>query len=256
MSKWLHKFTKRFIVASLLLTLAIVIILGYWLKWDWTGLKGKTLWDWLNLLGVFAIPAVVGFGTVWFTSQQGKVSNAENIDNQREAAIQAHIDDISELILNNHLHKFVKYDEQSKLFLVDGSHKHEECDMAGRMARVRTLTVLRRLDKTRKGKVLQFLYESGLVANDIPLVWLAGADLTNANLRDTILDDICLVGANLSGADLRNAYLGKALLFQADLSGADLSGAWLEGAEGIQKEQLDEVKSLKGAIMPDGSKHP
>jgi len=37
----------------------------------------RTLWDWLELLAALAIPIVVGFGVAWFTSQQGKVSNAE-----------------------------------------------------------------------------------------------------------------------------------------------------------------------------------
>src|SRR4051812_42863318 len=171
----MSRFIKWVIAATLLLGAVIMIVLGYWLKWDWTGFKGKTLWDWLNLLGVLAIPLAVGFGTIWFTSQQGKMSNAENIDNQRETALLAYIDAISELMLNNHLHKIVKYDKQSTLFLVDSSHKSEECDMAGQIARVRTLTVLRRLDETRKGRVVQLLYESGLLANDIPLVWLGGA---------------------------------------------------------------------------------
>ncbi len=64
---------------------------------------GKTLWDWLNLIGVLAIPAVVGLGAAWYTAQQGQVSERENTDNQREAALQAYIDKISELLLKEHL---------------------------------------------------------------------------------------------------------------------------------------------------------
>src|SRR5947209_917989 len=30
---------------------------------SWTGLNGKTLWDWLNLLGILAIPLVVAGAT-------------------------------------------------------------------------------------------------------------------------------------------------------------------------------------------------
>ncbi|HEY7419555.1 MAG TPA: hypothetical protein VH593_30515, partial [Ktedonobacteraceae bacterium] len=63
------------IIIAFLLVVGIVIFLGYWLKWDWTGFNehvgskvqpyqpAKTLWDWLNLLGVLAIPAAVGLGT-------------------------------------------------------------------------------------------------------------------------------------------------------------------------------------------------
>jgi hypothetical protein len=35
-------------------------------KW---GFSGKTGWDWLNLLGVLAIPFVIAAGTLFFTQQ-------------------------------------------------------------------------------------------------------------------------------------------------------------------------------------------
>src|SRR6266571_3086437 len=84
------------LVVGIILIVAIgLIIIGY--RFDWTGFNGnsksgKTLWDWLNLLGVLAVPVVVGFGAVWFTTRQGKVADAENKDNQRETALQAYID--------------------------------------------------------------------------------------------------------------------------------------------------------------------
>ena len=54
-------------------------------------------------------------------------------------------------------------------------------------------------------------------------------------------------GANLSNASLNNA----------DLSNADLSDADLSGAKGITNEELElQAASLKGATMPNGSKHP
>jgi hypothetical protein len=45
----------------------------------------------------------VGFGAVWFTTRKGKAADAENKDNQRETALQAYIDKISELLLHEHL---------------------------------------------------------------------------------------------------------------------------------------------------------
>ncbi len=69
--------------------------------------------------------------------------------------------------------------------------------------------------------------------------WI-GADLSDAELRETNLSGANLWQANLSGADLR---------------GADLSGADLRGAVGTTDKQLEQVKSLKGATMPNGSKH-
>ena len=41
-----------------------------------------------------------------------------------------------------------------------------------------------------------------------------------------------------------------------DLTGADLSGADLRNVKDLTVGQLDQAYSLKGATMPDGSKHP
>jgi hypothetical protein len=66
-----------------------------------------------------------------------------------------------------------------------------------------------------------------------------------------------LTVTNLSGATLREAQFCNAWLGGVNLSGADLEGADLEGAKGITTEELvEQAKSLKGATMPDGSKHP
>jgi uncharacterized protein YjbI with pentapeptide repeats len=200
--------------------LIVVIILGYQFSWAWTGVgsysppskngvfqREKTLWDWLQLLGTLAVPVVVGFGTVWFTTQLGKVSEGENKDNQHEAALQAYIDKISELLLHEHL-----------------SEPKPEYKEVRKIARVQTLTVLPRLDGKRKGSVLRFLYESGLIA-DKRIIELKGA-----NLRETDLTKFNLTGANLAHADLTGANLSGAMLESAVLTGANLSGAVLESA--------------------------
>ena len=258
------------VVAIILVGAIVLIIVGY--RFDWTGFNGnnksgKTLWDWLQLLGVLAIPVAVALGTAWFTTKQGQESDKENKDNQHEAALQAYIDKMSELLLANHLR---------------GSTEDEE---ARKIARVRTLTVLRRLDAERKGSVLLFLQESGLIGKDKRIIhltgadlngahlWsadLSGADLSDARLSDAILDGAHLSLANLSGADLSEAYLNGANLWGVNLSGADLRGADLSRADlgganlseaklngaKVTPEQLDKAKLLKDTIMPDGSKHP
>ena len=114
---------------------------------------------------------------------------------------------------------------------------------------------------------------------------LSGADLSRADLRGTMLDnrtqiepkwrpawsivneggaDRNLRGANLTGANLNGGALTAANLRGANLSGADLSGADLSGAflgcadltDAIVSEaQLSQAASLKGAFMPDGSRH-
>jgi uncharacterized protein YjbI with pentapeptide repeats len=83
---------------------------------------------------------------------------------------------------------------------------------------------------------------------------LSAARLDGANLNGAILGRANLSRVNLSGADLRNADLSKANLTGAKLTAADLSGADLSKAT-VTEEQLKKAKSLKGATMPDGSKH-
>src|SRR5258707_1608124 len=199
----------------LLVGVVVLIIAGYLFKWDWTGFNeqrgpnilqyqpAKTLWDWLQLLGVLAIPVAVVLGVAWFTTKQGQVSDAEHKDNQREAALQAYIDNMLELLLAKNLRSSTEDEEVQKI------------------ARVRTLTVLRRLDAERKGSVLQFLHESGLIGKDKRVIHLTGANLIGANL----------IGANLSGANLSGVYLSRADLSGADLSKANLSGVVLSGAD-------------------------
>jgi uncharacterized protein YjbI with pentapeptide repeats len=108
------------------------------------------------------------------------------------------------------------------------------------LARVRTLTVLPRLDGGRKGSVVQFLYESGLITKDRRVVDLSkadlsyadlyGANLSYANLHGGYLIKTNLIKADLVEADLSGAYLIEADLIRADLSGANLSNAWLRHA--------------------------
>src|SRR5260221_8071230 len=250
------------VVAIILVGAIVLIIVGY--RFDWTGFNGnnksgKTLWDWIQLVGVLAIPVAVALGTAWFTTKQGQESDKENKDNQHEAALQAYIDKMSELLLANHLR---------------GSTEDEE---ARKIARVRTLTVLRRLDAERKGSVLLFLQESGLIGKDKRIIhltgadlngahlWsadLSGADLSDARLSDAILDGAHLSLANLSGARLIDAHLSRANLdganlskdklfgahlSLANLSGADLSEAYLNGANlwGVNLSGAD----LRGADL-------
>ena len=289
---WWQKIKKYPVRSVLIVFLAVVIVLiilsvlGYIFNWDWTGLgpyvspphskdsdfqRGKTLWDWLNLLGILAIPIVVGFGVAWYTSQQGKVADAENKDNQRENAFQTYIDKMSEFLLKEHL-------QESEI----------EHEILRNIARIQTLTVLPRLDGRRKGSVLQFLYDADLINNDKTIIDLKGADirgaiLSNAFLNGVRLQHVDLSGADLSGADLSGADLSGADLQNANLTGANLTNTWLsklvefveqengrtvnvdeanlnkanlKGVIGISNEELEKQTSfLKGATMPRGDIH-
>jgi len=293
----------------------VALLGGYLFQWDWTGFspytppvkdstfqRGKTLWDWLQLL---LVPILLAVGGFWLNqiqkSREEKAAEhrakiereaAEKraqterevaLDNQREAALQAYIDKMSDLLLENKLRESPQAE-------------------AKEVARARTFTVLPRLDALRKRSVVTFLYASGLIDKNTPIISLAGADLCGAHLREinlyraylheadlseanlhktdlseALLDGADLWKADLSGADLHGADLDRADLSEADLSNADLHGANLDeailrgadlhgailneanlqGATGITAEELEkQAKSIQDATMPDGSKHP
>jgi len=232
-----------------LIALVMVIVLGYINpNWDWVGLgpyiskphpqnavfqRGKTFWDWLQLA---IIPAVLVVGGYLFNYTTSRTEREIASDKQREDALQAYIDSMSELLLHEKLRESSENDEVRKI------------------ARVRTLRVLPRLNNERKRYVIQFLYESDLIHGKTSIIDLHEADLRKANLDDAQLNGASLSGtklmkANLSGANLKETILSDANLSDANLSRADLSGAI------VTCEQLKQAKSLKGATMHDGTIH-
>ena len=193
---------------------------------------GKTLWDWLGLLAALAVPIVVGIAGAWFTAQQTRTSEANRekqhqtqleiaADNQREAALQTYIDRISVLLLDEKL-------LESKKLELEGQVRERGVNL---IARVRTLTVLARLDEDRKRIVLLFLHDSGLIDKGKCIVALDGADLSGANLEGVALAGADLERANLSFANLRGANLHGTSLRGANLTGANLRGAILSEAD-------------------------
>jgi uncharacterized protein YjbI with pentapeptide repeats len=268
---------------AVVIVLIILISLGYSFNWGWTGLgpyiipphpkdsdfqRGKTLWDWLQLL---IIPLALAVIAIFFNRTERKNEQRIATDNQQEAALQGYINEVSELLLERNLRKS---DVDAEVRII---------------ARVRTLTVLPRLDKARKRNVLIFLYESGLIEKgkrivdldgadlssvDLFYMNLSGADLSKANLREANLYHANLSGANLiltvltaadlSNADLNGANLEKAFLIVADLSFANLSRANLQGTilkgtnlrgTNATSKQLDKATFFEGVTMPDGSIH-
>lgn len=57
-------------------------------------------------------------------------------------------------------------------------------DNLGTVVRAQTLAVLEGLDFVRKRILLQFLYESGLIRKDKPVVSLVAANLSRADLSE------------------------------------------------------------------------
>lgn len=232
---------------------------------SWSGFQGKTLWD---LLVLFIIPLSLALVALLFNRSQSSLDRQIAEDRRREETLQSYLGRMEHLILEQDLRSAGPASEASIL------------------ARAVTTTALRELDGRRKGALLLFLLEAGLLDKVNPVL-----DLQNANFSLTVLFAPELSGLNLrkvsfSGADLKeakfvdadlsSAYLQHSTLIEADLTGADLSGANLMGAklmgatltgadltganlEGVDlrgaivsREQLEQVRSLEGATMPDG----
>ena len=236
------------------------------------GFAGKTPWDFIQLLLIPLVLAGVGY---WFSFTQTQTSlqisqkqhdNDQQLalDQQQEATLKTYLDDMTTLLLDKKLGSQNPADKATS-------------DEAAIVARAKTLTALRSLyagpfptyaqqnplNALRKATIVQFLYEAHLIGYlpcntcsrvehviNLSAADLRDADLSFADLSFADLSFADLFAADLSGADLSFADLSDANLFTADLSGADLSGAT------VTQEQLAQAKSLQGATMPDGSKHP
>jgi hypothetical protein len=170
--RWWKDNRLAWVLAALPLTVLVIItILGYWQKWPWIEL----LWRWLELL---IIPVVLAAGAFWFNTQsrrreleqelarrkseqelalQARESEQELAHRERENDREIARDRASEEALQRYL------DTMQKLILDKGLRKSEKEAEIRDVARARTLTVLRGLDGNRKGQVLRFLYEAGLI---------------------------------------------------------------------------------------------
>lgn len=232
----------------------------------WTGFTGKTLWDWLQLL---IVPIVLAGGGYLFGTWQHNVDQQQALDQQQATILQTYLDNVQDLLLNHNLLKSSPINTHNPYY-----------DVAV-LARARTLEALQGLDPERKGRLLVFLHDANLITfpktdNDVPIISLYGADLSSANLNHTFLYSTSFLHANLSGAnlsdtllyysslrdanlsytnlqhaDLNPADLSGANLFHANLSGADLSNTVLDVIN-LTQEQLDQVRSCKGALLPRG----
>jgi len=266
-SRW-----KQYLLyASLIIVLGgLVLILIETVKAKNTGFETKTLWDWMELL---IIPLFLAGGAFFLNRSERNTEREIATDRQQEAALQAYLDQMTELLLEKDL----------------GNTENPEVRL---VAKTRTLTVLRGLDGLRKRNVLQFLRDAKLIGAMVksPVFTLKGADLSNADLRGANLESVNLEEVNLQHADLRgvrlfetnfkeadlryanlqNADLSRSFFIKTDLSNANMRNVFfkdtnvtdailqfadLKGATVLPPQTLEFVKTLKGATMPDGTIH-
>ena len=211
--------------------------------WGWTQFAEKSGWEYLQLLGILAIPFVIALGTLWFTVrhneqqrliEERRAQAERELEDQRaqDATLEAYLDQIGPLLL-----------EKKNL------GNSEEGREVRPLARARTLRVLRHLDPTRKPTVIRFLAEANLVQSveGAPIISLSSADLSGADLGYADLSGADLFLADLSGADLTGASLSYVYMRDANLAGANLSETFLSGAI-LAGANLSDA-NLSGAIL-------
>jgi uncharacterized protein YjbI with pentapeptide repeats len=240
------------VAIGLVIAFAGFVLLAYIRRWQWTGLpaptasnadvetsRPKTLWDWLQLLGIPVALASLAFLLNDAQSrrdqrredQRALQQRASALDAEQESTLRTYLAQMSDLMLDRGL-----------LHSKRGSDVRE-------VARTATLTTVRRLDGPRRGMVLQFLDEARLLRREkhrSAKVSLASADFSRAKVTDLYLAAANLGGANLRGADLSEVHLRGAELSGANLRGANLFAVDLSGAE------LDRA-NLSGADLHDAT---
>src|SRR5205823_14081475 len=136
-ARW-QKAKRPLAVIGLIVALVVVIVLIFIeVKLYGTGFSGKTLWEWLQLLIIPAVLAVGGYAFTYTTSRNDQAATEKRtqaerditLDNQREQALQAYLDKISELLLKEHLGERT----------ADGKLK-PEYEQVRNVGRVRTIT--------------------------------------------------------------------------------------------------------------------
>jgi len=208
----------------------VVIALGYRRRWAWTGFiavdgRPRTLWDWLGLLVIPLALAALGFALSaaqterdnrrddtrarldrTLADERAAADRARAVDQDREEILRSYLDQMSGLLLDRNL---------------AGARAGYE---ARALAHTLTLSVLPRLDGERKGVVLRFLDEAGLIRGLNPKIRLWGADL-----RHVALDGASLYRPALRRADLRHASFRRMVLYAPDFYSSDLRGADFSG---------------------------
>lgn len=215
-----------FAVLALAATIAVgtwfwSVLVGYIDPTDASGRK-DTVQVYALIVGgvVAAATALIGLANLYL-SRRNLEHNQAALRQQREleaqraqgVVLQAYYTQMGELLTNHDLRNTQRKDLRV-------------------LARAQTLTVLRELDASGKGLLMNFLFGARLVGTggSDTIVSLRDADLTHANLQQAGLQDADLGRADLSYSDLRDAELIGATLRGTNLQFADLRNSNLRTA--------------------------
>jgi uncharacterized protein YjbI with pentapeptide repeats len=230
--------------------------------------SGKTLWDWLQLIGAPLSLAILGVWLQRLQSQRDRIAEKHRQDDiqraakqeaarieeiAKEEALQIYFDRLSYLLIEQNIFA-LSVKERLKDKLKDEDELFEVIEWetllesAKNIIRARTLSILRRLegDGLRKSSVIHFLNDADIIQG--LNIELHECDLSGADLKGIIFRNTFFQKANLSKTDLRYADLSDANLLNVDFQHADLSVTSLQNAD-------LSFADLRGAVLAD-EMHP
>ncbi|MGD1907297.1 MAG: pentapeptide repeat-containing protein [Leptolyngbyaceae cyanobacterium] len=197
---------------------------------------GRTLWDFLGLIGVPILIVLLGNLIRHQQQRQAELTAAAQqviADSQARADIlESYFGQLSSLLIDKNLLAIATKVDSGKA----NPEQQDLLDAARNVIRAITLSTLRRLQDSdeHQGSIIRCLVESeiiGKVKLSLREIALSGADLKEINLSSADLKYANLSGAKCNRAKLDNANLGNANLRGAVLAYASMSSAYLRFAD-------------------------
>ncbi|CAF1556455.1 unnamed protein product, partial [Didymodactylos carnosus] len=222
---------------------------------------------------------VIGVLTIIYSVNQAGINDNENKKDQN------HIHILGEQQRDTILSNYVR--DISQLYLDLDDDENANSKFQSKVAHTMTSATLRQLDPRRRGYLIRYLRELDLLAS----INLTGVDLTKIVFPRSDVSDIynnyqsidlsrsILSNATLKQIDLKNSDFAYAVLNDAsfalsncinvnftyaqlqwtDFSGADVTNATFSYSNlhfsNIRYDQLSKARTLRGAILPDGTVH-
>lgn len=167
------------------------------------GHRAKTLWEWLDLL---LIPFCVGILAWSFKEAEKEKSSKSEEERSQNETLDSFVNTMTELITKHNL-------------------ANQNSTLETRIiARTRINLAFSNLNGARKGQVLQFLFESGLIDYS-PKINILGGNMKNAILDGIVLSKSEIKGVYFNNATIKETNLNAANFTSCDFTKADLSNS-------------------------------
>jgi uncharacterized protein YjbI with pentapeptide repeats len=219
---------------------------------------GKTLWDWLQLLLVPVVLAIVAFS---FNAGQASTNQQLEEQSKQEQVVNDYLDQMSTILLQYHL------------------HDSQPGDPIRALAQASTLTALDRLDSEHKSIIVLFLYRADILKyhyykhnetecgdpkvlkkqfhDENPIITLSqghieGVTINDLGLSCIDLHNMYLEGSNFSASDLDRADLGLSFAMNADFSHTSMIAAnlyFLDLADANLQGAILRYANMKGICL-------